>query len=207
VGACIIGRQYEIDLNTVVKARFCPHFLDYWIQLKAVSALIGWKSLIFLETLCEVDLFVSHKMHFSGTILQSLNPDDRAVSTLETYSIVKKVHLSNLVQDRGGLDTTIVPESLSHGEEQLLTLGWAILRKRSLNGERCILILHEAKSTLNLYSGTIFHQVIQEKFRNDTIILVAHRLETLKDSDSILVLDKGKTMTNGAPIDVMGQIS
>lgn len=144
---------------------------------------------------------------FPGTILLNLNPDGRKISTIEAESILEKVQLSNLVENRGGLDATIMPESLSHGEQQLLALGRAILRKRSLNGERCILILDEATSNLDAVSETTFQQVIREEFQNDTVISVAHRLETLKDCDSIMVLDKGKVVTIGAPIDVISQIS
>jgi ATP-binding cassette subfamily C (CFTR/MRP) protein 1 len=128
-------------------------------------------------------------------------------SATEAASILEKVQLKNLVENRGGLDAAIMTESLSHGEQQLLAVGRAILRKRSLNGEFCVLILDEATSNLDAVSETIFQQIIREEFQNDTVISVAHRLETLKDCDSISVWDKGKVVTIGAPIDVMGQIS
>jgi ATP-binding cassette, subfamily C (CFTR/MRP), member 1 len=97
-------------------------------------------------------------------------------------------------------------ESLSHGEQQLLALSRVILRKRAMDGERCILILDEATSSLDVASETTFHQVIREEFRNDTVIAVAHRLETLKDCDKILVLEKGKIADFGTPGDVIDQI-
>lgn len=142
---------------------------------------------------------------FPDTFLVNLDPRSEMISVSDIESILKRVQLWGLVQDRGGLDSTIVPESLSHGEQQLLALGQAILRKRTLKGERCILILDEATSNLDLASEKIFHQVVREEFKNDTVITVAHRLETLKDNDLILVLEKGRVSKIGTPTEVLDQ--
>jgi ABC-type bacteriocin/lantibiotic exporter with double-glycine peptidase domain len=90
---------------------------------------------------------------------------------------------------------------MSHGEQQLLALARAILRKRVAKG-RCILILDEATSNLDSASEAIVQKVVKEEFKDNTVITVAHRLDTIKDADGVLLLEKGEVVKVGSPAEV-----
>ena len=101
-----------------------------------------------------------------------------------------------LVDARGGLDAELQASSLSHGERQLLALARAILRKRHGRG-RCVLVLDEATSNLDDATERVVEKVIAEEFRGVTVISVAHRLQTVRDADAVVVLDKGEVAKIG----------
>ena len=97
----------------------------------------------------------------------------------------------------------MTPESLSHGEQQLLVLSRAILKRRAPSVQRSILILDEATSNLDASSELAIHKAVQEEFKNDTVISVAHRLDTLKDMDMVILLENGKIAKIGQPAEVI----
>lgn len=99
------------------------------------------------------------------------------------------------------------PDSLSGGELQLLAFARAILRKRSSSSQHCILILDDATSSLDRDTEIAIHKVLKKEFNSHTVITVAHRLETLRASDKILLLDNGKVGKLGATKEVIGTAS
>jgi ATP-binding cassette, subfamily C (CFTR/MRP), member 1 len=110
--------------------------------------------------------------------------------------------LWDLVDERGGLSGEVEPQSLSHGEKQLLALARAVIRRKLQNGQ-CILVLDEATSSLDDDTQAKFQEIIDTEFKSNTVISVAHRLETLKYFDEILVLHKGKVEKIGSPAEVL----
>jgi ATP-binding cassette, subfamily C (CFTR/MRP), member 1 len=115
--------------------------------------------------------------------------------------VLKRVKMWTLVEGRGGLAVDLKPESLSHGEQQLLALARAILRKLVAKG-KCILVLDEATSNLDSASEAVVQKVIEEEFKENTVITVAHRLDTIKDVDAVLMLDRGEVVRLGSLSDV-----
>ena len=77
------------------------------------------------------------------------------------------------------------PMSLSGGQKQRVAIARAIL-----NDPR-ILIFDEATSALDYESESIIQNNLKEICKNRTVIIIAHRLSTLKDARKIMVIDKG----------------
>ena len=91
--------------------------------------------------------------------------------------------LETIVGDRG--------VRLSAGERQRVALARALLRKPSM------LILDEATSSLDSKNERRIQNAINELHGNMTIVIITHRLSTIRESDIIYVIDKGTVMESG----------
>jgi ATP-binding cassette subfamily C (CFTR/MRP) protein 1 len=139
-----------------------------------------------------------------GTFWFNLDPTG-IIDVAKIETVLRQVQIWDLVASRGGINAEI-PESMSHGEQQLLVLARAILSKQ-LAGNRCILVLDEATSNLDSATEAVVQKVLQEEFHDTTVIAIAHRLETLRGFDKIVVLDKGQVSRVGPASEVLQDIS
>uniref|UniRef100_A0A8P0P8L4 ATP binding cassette subfamily C member 4 n=1 Tax=Canis lupus familiaris TaxID=9615 RepID=A0A8P0P8L4_CANLF len=104
-------------------------------------------------------------------------------------SIIPQVQLKDAVEDLPGkLDTELAESgsNFSVGQRQLVCLARAILRKNR------ILIIDEATANVDPRTDELIQKKIREKFAHCTVLTIAHRLNTIIDSDKIMVLDSGR---------------
>jgi ABC-type multidrug transport system fused ATPase/permease subunit len=83
--------------------------------------------------------------------------------------------------------------TLSGGQRQRIALARAMLRHPE------ILILDEATSELDSVTEALIHDVLQRLKGRITIVIVAHRLSTIRNADQVIVLDDGRLVENGSP--------
>lgn len=83
--------------------------------------------------------------------------------------------------------------NLSSGERQLLCFARALVQQRS------ILVLDEATSNLDAESDSRIQSLLRRDFGRVTLLTIAHRLKTIIDYDTVLVLSKGRLVEQGSP--------
>ncbi|KAH9148490.1 hypothetical protein AeRB84_008174, partial [Aphanomyces euteiches] len=110
----------------------------------------------------------------------------------ELWTALKQVHLADFV---GSLEFEVSEKggNVSVGQRQLLCIARALLRKSK------VVVLDEATANIDLETDRLIQQMIKEGFHGVTRLIIAHRLETILDSDRILVLDAGQVKEFDAP--------
>ncbi|MEK8128793.1 ABC transporter ATP-binding protein [Paenibacillus filicis] len=119
---------------------------------------------------------------------------DHPMPDEQIYSILEKVHLKEKVLSYPHQLDTMVGErglKLSGGERQRLAFGRIIAQQRS------IVILDEPVSALDNVTEKQIMNTVLEMFRDKTLIIVAHRLQFIKDVDQIVLVKDGKVMEEG----------
>jgi ATP-binding cassette subfamily C (CFTR/MRP) protein 1 len=131
----------------------------------------------------------------SGSVRFNLDPISASTDS-DIITALTKVHLWSIVESRGGLDSTM--QALSQGQHQLFSLARALLRKKGR-----ILLLDEAMSSVDNDTDRLMQDLIRQEFADWTVITIAHRLNTIQDSDRIIVMESGKIVEAGKPADLI----
>lgn len=132
---------------------------------------------------------------FSGSIKDNVVYGiSRKIKEAEIIKALKQANIYDEVKNKlGGLSGKVAEQgnNLSGGQKQRLALARLILKAPE------VLIFDEATSALDNTNESIIQNNLKKIFSNKTIITIAHRLTTLKDSDRILVFDQGKIVQQG----------
>ncbi|OMJ89258.1 hypothetical protein SteCoe_8646 [Stentor coeruleus] len=118
----------------------------------------------------------------------------------EIKKVLGKVRLGGLLDHLPkGLESQINSKglSLSAGQKQLVCLARAILRRNK------IVMIDEATANVDSETDEFIQSQLMKRFKNSTLLIVAHRLRTVIESDWMVVMDEGKTLQEGHPRDLI----
>ncbi|KAK4235406.1 hypothetical protein C8A03DRAFT_17849 [Achaetomium macrosporum] len=137
---------------------------------------------------------------FEGTIRDNLDPGHVHDDT-ELWSVLEHARLKDHVASmEGGLEAKIHEggSNLSQGQRQLVSLARAMLTPSN------ILVLDEATAAVDVQTDAMLQTTLRGPlFANRTIITVAHRINTIMDSDRVVVLDKGEVVEFDTPAELI----
>ena len=131
---------------------------------------------------------------FKDTIYNNIIIGRPDATREEVIEAAKKARCYDLIMSLPKGFDTIIGEggtSLSGGEKQRLSIARCILK------DSPIVILDEATASVDADNERAIQEAISELCKNKTLLVIAHRLKTIKDADQILVISDGKIIECG----------
>ena len=131
---------------------------------------------------------------FKDTIYNNIAMGRPSATREEVIEAAKKARCYDLIRSLPeGFDTVIGEggASLSGGEKQRISIARCILK------DTPIVILDEATASVDADNERAIQEAISELCKNKTLLVIAHRLKTIKDADQILVVSEGKIIERG----------
>ncbi|KNC31638.1 putative multidrug resistance-associated protein lethal(2)03659 [Lucilia cuprina] len=149
----------------------------------------------------KISIIPQEPVLFSGTMRYNLDPFEE-YSDAKLWESLDEVKLKDVVSELPcGLQSKISEggTNFSVGQRQLVCLARAILR------ENRILVMDEATANVDPQTDALIQTTIRNKFRQCTVLTIAHRLHTVMDSDKVLVMDAGRAVEFGSPFELLTQ--
>ena len=139
---------------------------------------------------------------FDASIRENLRYGKADATDEEMWEALKNANLFEFVSSLpDGLDTEVGERGtrLSGGQKQRLSIARIFLKNPK------ILIFDEATSSLDTESEKLIQEAFDRLAKGRTSIVIAHRLSTVRDSDIIFVIDKGRVKENGTHEELLAE--
>lgn len=186
------------------KTTFCkliPRFYD----VSEGEILIGGAKITNISTeelMKNISMVFQNVYLFEDTIMNNIRLAKPNASDEDIISAAKKARCHDFIKSlQKGYETKIgeAGSTLSGGEKQRIAIARAILK------DAPIVILDEFTSALDVENERHILQAIDNLVQNKTVIMIAHRLETVRKAYNIIVLDKGEIAQEGTHNELITQ--
>ena len=146
------------------------------------------------ESLLKAITYIGHQSYlFKGTVRENLAMACPEATDEAMWAVLEQVKLSDFLRQEQGLDTLLQERgaNLSGGQCQRLALA------RGLLHDSPIYIFDEATSNIDADSENHIVSLIQALAGKKTVIMISHRLASIREADNICVLEKGRVAESG----------
>ena len=155
------------------------------------------------DSLMENFSFVFQRVYlFEDTVANNIRFGKPEASMEEVIEAAKKAACHDFIMSLPGGYETVIGEggaTLSGGEKQRIAIARAIMK------DAPIIILDEATANVDPENEKELTEAIENLTKQKTIIMIAHRLKTVRNADQIVVIDKGKIVQQGKHDDLVKQ--
>lgn len=137
---------------------------------------------------------------FHRTVLENIRFARPGASDEQVYQAAKKAHCDEFINELPERYQSLVGErgiKLSGGQRQRIAIARAVLKNAP------ILVLDEATSALDSLTEKHIQEALDEAMQGKTVIVIAHRLSTLKSMNRILVFENGCIVEDGSPKELL----
>ena len=142
-----------------------------------------------------IGLVPQHTVLFADNALENIRFGNPQASDDEVMEAAVAAHADGFIRQLPqGYQTPLGEKGarLSGGQQQRIAIARAVLK------DAPVLLLDEATSSLDAESESLLQQALQELMSNRTVIVIAHRLATVKKVDRIVVMEQGRLVDEGA---------
>jgi len=143
----------------------------------------------------EIAVVLQDVFLFSDSVYNNIVLNNTEIPLEEVITAAKLIGIHDFIMSLpGGYDYNVRERGvmLSSGQRQLISFLRAYISKPS------ILILDEATSSIDSYSEQLIQKATETITKNQTSIIIAHRMTTVKNADRIIVMDHGEIMEMGS---------
>lgn len=148
----------------------------------------------------QISLVSQDTFLFPTTILENIAYGKPSATGDEIIAAAKNANAHQFIMEfPDGYDSQVGERGirLSGGQKQRISIARAILK------DAPILLLDEPTSALDTYSESLVQEALNRVMQGRTVLIVAHRLSTIKDVDEVLVLDRGRIVERGTHGELM----
>ncbi|XP_033217281.1 probable multidrug resistance-associated protein lethal(2)03659 isoform X2 [Belonocnema kinseyi] len=187
----IVGRT-GAGKSSLLSALFRLAYLEGEIYIDGIPT----SSLGLHDLRSKISIIPQEPVLFAGTLRKNLDPfDEYSDDTL--WHALAEVELNQVVIDMGpGLSMHVSDggTNFSLGQRQLLCLARAIVKNNK------ILLLDEATANVDPQTDELIQETIRKRFEHCTVLIIAHRLNTVMDCDRFIVMDAGTMVEFDKPM-------
>ncbi len=186
------------------KTTLCHLMARFW-DVQEGEVLLGGKNVkdYSFDSLMKNFSFVFQSIYlFEDTIANNIRFGEPEASMERVIEAAKKAKCHDFIMSLPNGYETIIGEggaSLSGGEKQRISIARAIMK------DAPIIILDEATANVDPENETELTEAIEALTEEKTIIMIAHRLKTVRHADQIFVIDQGHIAQKGTHNDLMTQ--
>ena len=139
---------------------------------------------------------------FSGTVADNIGFGRPGADRAEIEAAARAIGAHDFIAALpDGYDTDVKKRGgrLSSGQRQLVSFARAFL------ADPRVLILDEATSSLDIPSERLVQRALRTLLADRTAVIIAHRLTTVEIADRVVVVDDGRIVEDGAPVDLIAE--